>query len=58
MWGLRLERKDGVVWRGLRPPELIRVLAIFSAISWLDNEGRTVLKVFNSFWVDIFLWEK
>lgn len=45
-----------MVWRGLRPA-LARILAIFSAISWLDREagfdGRVFSRIFNSFCVDI-----
>jgi hypothetical protein len=56
MWELRLESRDGAVWRGLRP-ELIRVSDIFPAISWFDGEaafeGR-FFKVLESFWVGIF----
>ncbi len=58
MLELRLESRDCVAWKGLRP-ELIRVLASFSAISWFEMEvgfeGRTLLKVLKSFGVDIFL---
>lgn len=55
IWELRLNSRDGVVLRGLRPP-LIRALAIFSAISWLVNEvefeGKTFLKVLKTVWDD------
>lgn len=59
MWGLRLERRDGEVdLRGWRP-DLIRALAIFSAVSWCDIEvgsvGKNFFKVLKVFRVILFV---
>lgn len=56
VWELRLERRDGVVWRDLAP-ELTRVLEIFPAISWfnfkLGFEEKAFFRLLHIFGVDI-----
>lgn len=58
MWGLRLERRGGGIWRrGFTGSALIRALEIKWAISWFDFEmgavGKTFLTVSMNLWDDI-----
>lgn len=59
MWGLRLERREGGIWRrGCAGSGLIKDLDIKWAISWFDFGmwvvGKTFLTVWKNRWDDIF----